>query len=84
MEKKITLKPETEKALDEFYKPEKQLKPKSKDEKDEIDKILDKSPGYSWLSPEDLEEEKKIIREELGLKENPKKPDNKKEIGGNA
>jgi len=84
MEKKIPLRHETEKALNELYKPEKQPKSKSKDEKDEIDKILEKSPGYSWLSPKELEREKKIIKEELELKDNLKKPDSKKEIGGNA
>jgi hypothetical protein len=81
MEKKIPLRHETEKALNELYKPEKRTKPKPKDE---IDEILEKSPGVSWLSPEDLEKEKVVIRKELGLEDNPKRPDDKKEKGGNA
>lgn len=63
-EKGKSLKPKTKKALEELYRPQKELKPK-----DEIEEILAESPEFATLTEEELEKEKKIIEEELVKKE---------------
>jgi len=58
--KTSSLRQETKKAMEKFSKPPKKPRPK-----DEIEKILFKSPDFGTLTPEELTKDKEIIKTEM-------------------